>query len=343
MPEKHAATDMADRRKGGTIVSNHAHHAPASQRGLKLAAWVTGAYFLFEISVGLYTGSVMVIVDAFHTFSAVGGVVLALVAQKIARRPPTYRQTFGGQRAEVIGALMNGAALLVMALVALAMGAMRLYSPIELPTTPMFVVAMVGVLTEVWLIALMFRDQKEDINTRGAFWHVVQTFLGSFGIIIAALVIYFTDFLLIDPILGMTFGLMVLAASWGVLRDAISILMENAPEDVDVESVCRALEEIPGVAHVHHPHAWTLTSGKHIFSAHLRLDPVTHTQRQEAILDEGQSLLASRFGFHFATLQLETAARDERGTEDLDLAQGREDNAGSGGHSAHQHDHKNED
>jgi len=250
----------------------HGHHAPTSKRGLKIAAWVTGFYFIFEMGVGLYTGSVMVIVDAAHTFSAVGGVVLALFAMKIARRPATYQQTFGGQRAEIIGALLNGMALLVMALVALTMGAIRLNAPIELPTTPMFVVAAVGMLTEIWLIALMFKDQKADINTRGAFWHVMQTFLGSFGIIAAALVIHFTGFLLIDPILGMAFGVMVLLASWGILRDSIHILMENPPSDIDLEAVIDYLTALPGVDHVHHPHAWTLTSGKPLFSAHLRLE-----------------------------------------------------------------------
>jgi cobalt-zinc-cadmium efflux system protein len=116
-------------------MSDHTHHVPSAggKRGLKLAAWVTGAYFFFELGVGLYTGSVMVLVDAAHTFSAVGGVVLALLARRIAQRPPSHRQTFGAQRAEIIGALMNGAALLVMAVVALTMGAMRLGSPIELP------------------------------------------------------------------------------------------------------------------------------------------------------------------------------------------------------------------
>ncbi len=300
---------------------DHQSHGPSSKRGLKIAAWVTGAYFLFELGVGLYTGSVMVLVDAAHTFSAVGGVVLSLVALRIARKPPTQRQTFGGQRAEIIGALLNGVALLVMALIAMGMGIMRLGSPIELPTTPMFVVAAVGMMTEVWLIALMFRDQKSDINTRGAFWHVVQTFMGSFGIVIAALVIYFTDFLLIDPILGIGFGVMVLIASWGILRDSISILMENTPADIDVEEVCTALEGLDGVHNVHHPHAWTLTSGTHLFSAHLRIDSDSTAEQQASILQEADTLLTEKFGFYFATLQLETFDLDEEGTHDIDLAE----------------------
>jgi len=295
------------------------HHAPRG-RGLKLAAWVTGAYFLFEMAVGLYTGSVMVIVDAAHTFSAVGGVILALVARRIAQRKATPAQSFGGQRAEIIGALLNGMALLVMAVVAITMGAMRLGSPIDLPTTPMFIVAAVGILTEVWLIALMYRDQKHDVNTRGAYWHVVQTFLGSLGIIVAALVIHFTGFMLIDPILGIAFGVMVLAAAWGVLRDSVSILMQNTPPEIDLTEICRRLRNIEGVRDVHHPHAWTLTSGRHIFSAHLRVDDDLAPAAQMRLLEQGESVLTGEFGIYFSTLQMETEDRDEPDAQAIDIA-----------------------
>lgn len=299
-------------------MSEHMHHAPKG-RGLKLAAWVTGAYFFFEMAVGLYTGSVMVIVDAAHTFSAVGGVVLALVARRIAQRKATPEQTFGGQRAEIIGALLNGMALLVMAAVAIAMGAMRLGAPIDLPTAPMFVVAAVGILTEVWLIALMFRDQKHDVNTRGAYWHVVQTFLGSLGIIVAALVIHFTGFLLIDPILGIAFGLMVLVAGWSVLRDSTSILMQNTPQGIDMNEICRQLRAIDGVRGVHHPHAWTLTSGRHVFSAHLRVDDDITPDAQMCLLERAEELLTDEFGIYFSTLQLETENREESGARAIDI------------------------
>ncbi|WP_209427857.1 cation diffusion facilitator family transporter [Pararhodobacter sp. SW119] len=299
-------------------MSDHMHHAPRG-RGLKLAAWVTGAYFFFEMGVGLYTGSVMVIVDAAHTFSAVGGVVLALVARRIAQRKATPQQTFGGQRAEIIGALLNGMALLVMAIVAITMGAMRLGSPIDLPTTPMFIVAAVGILTEIWLIALMYRDQKHDVNTRGAYWHVVQTFLGSLGIIVAALVIHFTGFLLIDPILGIAFGFMVLVAGWGVLRESISILMQNTPQEIDMTEICWQLRGLDGVLSVHHPHAWTLTSGRHIFSAHLRVADGLGADEQMRLLDQAEAMLEDEFGVYFSTLQLETEDRDEPGATAIDI------------------------
>ena len=122
----------------------HAGHLPTSGRALAISGWLTGIYFLIELGVGLWTGSVAVISDAFHTFSAVGGVLVAIIAARLAKRPADARRTFGWYRAEIIGALANGAFLLVMAILVIVMGVMRLGQPVELPTGPMFLVAAGG-------------------------------------------------------------------------------------------------------------------------------------------------------------------------------------------------------
>jgi len=126
--------------------SAHAMPSPSgnSDRALKISAWLTGVYFLIELGIGFYSGSIAVISDAFHTFSAVGGVVLAFVAARIAQRPATLDRTFGNYRAEIVGALLNGVFLAVMAVFVLVMGAMRLRHPIDLPTTPMLIAAAGG-------------------------------------------------------------------------------------------------------------------------------------------------------------------------------------------------------
>ena len=170
--------------------------------------------------------------------------------------------------------------------------------PIDLPTTPMLLAAAGGLATEVISLRLLYADQKGDLNIRGAFWHVIQTFVGSVLIIVTALVIEFTGFLLIDPLLGMAFGVVLIYAAWGILRDSAGILMEGAPADIDVGKVLRRLGELDGVADVHHVHAWTLTSNQHVFSAHLRLtDDADHT----VLLRTAHDLLRDEFGFHFST------------------------------------------
>ena len=186
--------------------SSHHGHMPSSGRGMAISAWLTGVYFVIEMGIGLWTGSIAVISDAFHTFSAVGGVLVAIVAARLARRPADADRSFGWYRAEIIGALVNGGFLLGMALVVIVMAAMRLSDPIELPTGPMLLAAAGGLVTEFISLGLIWKQSKSDLNVRGALWHIIQTFVGSLLIIVTALVIKFTGFLLIDPILGMAFG-----------------------------------------------------------------------------------------------------------------------------------------
>lgn len=233
----------------------HAGHMPSSDRALTISGWLTGLYFLVELGIGLWTGSIAVISDAFHTFSAVGGVLVAIVAARIARRPADLARTFGWYRAEIIGALTNGAFLLIMALIVIVMGAIRLGNPIELPTGPMLLAAAGGLITEFISLYLLFQQQGRDLNVRGAYWHIIQTFVGSLIIIVAALVIRFTGFLAIDPLLGIAFGLVLLWASWGILRDAAHLLMEGTPPGIDIAEVVAALSALDGVEDVHHVHS----------------------------------------------------------------------------------------
>lgn len=294
----------------------HAGHMPSSGRGMVISAWLTGIYFVIEMGIGLWTGSIAVISDAFHTFSAVGGVLVAIIAARLARRPADRNFSFGWFRSEIIGALVNGGFLLGMALVVIYMAAMRMGAPIDLPTGPMLLAAAGGLLTEFVSLGLIWKHSKSDLNVRGALWHIIQTFVGSLLIIVTALVIKFTGFLLIDPILGMGFGFVLLWASWGILRDSMRLLMEGTPEEIDLRHVVEALEALEGVKDAHHVHAWTLTSGRNVFSGHLRssedVDP-------HELLKKAYGMLKSEFGFFFVTLQIETRCLDESGAEEIDV------------------------
>ncbi len=284
--------------------------APGNQnaRALRIAGWLTGIYFFVELGIGIWTGSVAVLSDAFHTFSAVGGVLVAIVAGRFSTRPATRFQTFGLIRAEIVGALVNGFFLIGMAVLILGMGAMRVADPKELDTIPMLAAAGGGIVTEAISLSLLFTAQKTNLNIRGAYWHIVQTFVGSLIIIVSALVIMFSDFLRIDPILGMAFGLVLLWASWAIIRQSLSILLDNVPKDLDLNEVRTALQATPGVVNVHHLHAWGLTEGKNIVSTHVLVEP---RGDMEKIQQELQRLLKTRFGVFFSTIQTETEICEE--------------------------------
>lgn len=268
------------------------------------------------MGLGIYSGSVAVISDAFHTFSAVGGILLALIAGRIAMRPPDKYKTFGSLRAEIIGALLNGFFLLIMAIFVLSMGYMRLKNPIELPIAPMLIAAFGGLVTEAISIKLLFSGQKHNLNIKGAYWHVMQTFVGSIIIIIVAVVIKFTGFLAIDPILGMLFGLVLFYASLGIIKDSFNILLESVPKNVDVNKIKESLQSIEGVRDVHHIHAWMLTSGKNIFSAHIQIDDI---MKSKHILTKAHEILKEKYKFYFSTVQLEKECTDSGEAKHIDI------------------------
>lgn len=297
------------------------HGMEANARALKIVGWLTGIYFIIELGLGFYSGSVAVISDAFHTFSAVGGVLIALVANRISMRPPGSRHTFGMMRAEIAGALLNGMFLLLMAAYILWMGYNRLQMSIELPTGIMFLSAGGGLITEFISMGVMWKSLKGNINMKGAFWHVMQTFIGSIIIIVAAVVIKFTGWNPIDPILGMAFGLVLFGASWGIIKQSFDILLEKSPEDVDVDDVVSELQNIEFVEDVHHVHAWTLTSGKNLLMAHIK---ISKEANHETVLDKAYSILKDRFGFYFTTLQVENKCRALEDADAIDYA-GKED------------------
>ncbi|MEE9174045.1 MAG: cation diffusion facilitator family transporter [Thermoplasmata archaeon] len=286
-------------------------------RALKIGAWLTGVYFVIELGLAVISGSIAVLSDAFHTFSAVGGVVLALLAGRIAMRPANRYRTFGSFRAEILGALFNGVFLLGMAGLVFYMGILRLLNPTPVDSTFMIFAAIGGLVTESISLAFLYRGQKENLNMRGAYWHVVQTFVGSILIIVAAVVITFTGFLPIDPILGIGFGAVLVWASVGIIRESTGILMDAVPSDVDILDVQEALQGIPGVTDVHHIHAWALTSGRNLFSAHIHID---ETADNEAVLERAREAVRTQFGFYFSTLQVEKSCTYEEGAEEIDFA-----------------------
>ena len=276
--------------------------ATGDARALALSGVLTGAYFVIELIIGLWTGSVSVLSDAFHTFSAVGGVLLALAAMRFGQRTANTAQTFGYLRAEIIGALFNGLFLVVMAGVVLWMGWMRLRMPMDLPTGPMLWAAAGGLATEAVSFWLLYRRQQGSLNIKGAFWHILQTLVGSVIIIISALVIRFTGFLQIDPLLGMAFGLVLFWASWRIIRDSLAILLQGTPRDLDLNAAIDAIRRVPGVTGVHHVHAWSLTSGRNIFSGHVTVGEYASGQQ---VLQAVHDLLKQRFGIYFSTVQIE--------------------------------------
>ncbi len=237
--------------------------------------------------------------------SDVAALGLSLGALWLASRPPTARRTYGFQRAEVLAALANALALVIIAAYIFWEAIGRLSDPPEVDGGPMLAVAFVGLAANLTAAGLLYRQRAAGLNVRSALLHVAGDALSSLGVIAAALVILATGGLLADPVISLGIGILILVGSFRIAWEATQVLLEAVPPGLSVAEVQRALRAVPGVQGVHDLHVWTVTSGFVALSAHVETD---QGRDQHDVLVDLRLLLSRRFGIDHATIQLETAA-----------------------------------
>lgn len=284
-------------------------------QALKISAVLIFIYFIFEIAVALTTGSLSLLADAGHEFSTFIAIGISLLAIRLSQAPATATRTFGLLRTEVFAALINGLLLLAMAGFIIVQGVERINHPMEVPSLPMFVMAVGGIGLEIASLVIMYRGQKEDLNIRGSFWHVVNAFLGSLAVIIAAIFIEVGKIYVADAWAGILFAIILVYAAYGIIKDAVRILLDATPTDVDLEKVVGELKSLPGVIGVHHVHARTLTSHIKTFSCHLIIQDITHSA---AILKAAKEITDHKYQFNLSTIQLEEKDLAEMDTKSLE-------------------------
>jgi cobalt-zinc-cadmium efflux system protein len=279
-------------------------HAGERHRGrLWCAAALLALFMVVEAVAALATGSLALLSDAGHMFTDVLGIAMALAAITAAGRVATDSQrTFGLYRLEVLAALANSALLAVVAGVVVVQAIRRFTDPPDVPAGSMLVVAIGGLIVNIVAFWLLRAGAKESINVRGAYLEVVGDLLGSVGVIIAAVIIAVTGWAYADPIVAVVVALMILPRTFALGRSAVRILVQAAPEHLDVAVVRDRLAAVPGVCDVHDLHVWTLTSGMDVASAHLSLDPAAELG---TVLATAREALHEDFAIDHATLQVE--------------------------------------
>jgi cobalt-zinc-cadmium efflux system protein len=283
----------------------HAHRHEARRgttRTLAAVLALTLGFAAVEAVGGWLTGSLALLADAGHMLSDASSLGLALFATWLAARPATPRRSFGFQRAEILAALANGVALVAIGLLVLVEAYRRLDDPPEVRGTPMLAVAVAGLAVNAVAAVLLHRHGGESLNVTAALRHVLADLAASVGVIVAALVILTTGWETVDPLVGALVGLLVLASSYRVLRDSVSILLETTPRGIDADSVGHAMAATPEVVDVHDLHIWTITSGFPALSAHVLVSPGADCH---AIRRQLERTLDERFGIDHTTLQVE--------------------------------------
>ncbi|MFI6697972.1 cation diffusion facilitator family transporter [Streptomyces sp. NPDC050509] len=297
----------------------HSHGGPpagtatAAYRGrLRIALGITLSVMVVEIIGGIVSDSLALIADAAHMATDAVGLGMALLAIHFAARPADESRTFGYARAEILAALAN-------CLLLLGVGGYLLYEAVERFITPpetrgglTIVFALIGMAANLVSLSLLTRGQSESLNVRGAYLEVLADTLGSFAVLVSAGIILATGWQLADPIAGLLIGLMIVPRTVKLLRETLNVLLEAAPKDVDMSEVRAHMLALPGVADVHDLHAWTITSGMPVLSAHVvvdqdALDAVGH----EKMLHDLQGCLGHHFDVEHCTFQLEPRGHAE--------------------------------
>jgi cobalt-zinc-cadmium efflux system protein len=302
---------------------DHGHAGPggtaaAAYRGRLLAVLgITVSVLVVEVVVGLFSGSLALLADAAHLATDALGIGLALFAVWMAGRTPTVRRTFGWQRAEVLAAGVNALLLLGLAGAVVVEAIRRLADPPPIEAGAVLVVGALGLVANAVGLALLARGQKESLNVRGAFLEVLGDTLGSVAVLVAAAVVLITGDERADPIASLAIAVLIVPRAITLLRDTAEVLLEATPRGVDLAEVRRHMLAQPGVVDVHDLHAWTITSGVPVLSAHVTVDgAVLSDGCGGGILDRLHHCLREDFDVEHSTFQLEPAGhRDHEGAD----------------------------
>lgn len=279
-------------------------HSPAStnKRRLAFVFGLTLLYLAAEVVGGLLTHSLALLADAGHMLTDVAGLGLALFAIRFAERAATPERTYGYYRFEILAALTNAVVLIGISLYILYEAWQRFRNPPEVASGGMLIVALIGLAVNIAGMLILRSGAQESLNMKGAYFEVISDMLTSVGVIVAGLIMLTTGWYYADPLISAGIGLFILPRTWALLKDAVGVLLEGTPSDVNLAALREAIAGVTGVADVHDLHVWALTSGVNAMSAHVALaDGAAHDEVLAAVNER----ITSGFKITHTTVQVE--------------------------------------
>jgi len=298
---------------------NHDHSRPHEdadrpiKRRLQLSIVLTAIIFIAELVGGYYTNSLALMSDAAHVFMDVFALGLSLAAIYIAELPPTETRTYGLHRVEVFVSWANSLVLILVTLFIFYSAYQRFGNPQPVETTGMLIVAVIGLVVNLLVAVWLMSYAEHDLNIKSAYFHVVGDAAASVGVIVCAVVIYFTGWLFVDPLISDLIGAIILVGSFNIMYDASHILLEGVPKGMNLGRVIGDIKESNGVSGVHSIHVWSICNNVHALSAHLDIDPLQRSRTGE-IFNEVNERLAATHHIFYTTLQAECTGCDTNDT-----------------------------
>jgi cobalt-zinc-cadmium efflux system protein len=285
----------------------HSHLREAAKhttQRLSLSLFLTLAFVVLEAGAGIFANSLALLTDAAHNLTDVIALGLTWFAVRITSQPANAQRTYGYHRAGILVALLNSTTLVLISLGIFYEAYRRFLNPPEVESNILIGVGLIAVVINLVTAILVHRGSKHDLNLRSAFVHLMGDVLSTVGAVIAGVIIYFTNANWLDPLVSVLIGFLILYNAWGILRDAVDILLESTPRDVNIPAMVKDIAQVNGVLGVHDIHVWSLTQSLRTMSAHILTDDV-HISTGAEIQRQINELLSHRYNIVHATLQLE--------------------------------------
>ena len=285
------------------------HHPPSHSYGWAFATGVSLnlGFVVVEAFFGWYSGSLALLADAGHNLSDVLGLLVAWGGYALAKLPPSPQRTYGWRGSTILGAVFNGLLLLV-AVGGIAWEALgRLAEPTQVPAGMVIAVATIGVVINTGTALLFVRGSKTDLNLRGAYLHMAADALLSLGVVLAGVVIMWTQWSWVDPVLSLVIAAVIFLGTWGLLKDSVHLALQAVPPDIDFEEVHDALATLPNVTEVHDLHVWAVSTTEVAMTAHL-VRP--NLENDDQLLKDASDMLYSQFNIDHTTIQIERSVSD---------------------------------
>ncbi|MDR4512477.1 MAG: cation diffusion facilitator family transporter [Nitrososphaeraceae archaeon] len=283
----------------------HFHLSMGSQdKNLKFILLLSISFIFVEVIGGLLLNSLVLIADAGHMFVDICGLFLAWFAIKFSQKPATPHKTYGFYRVEILAALLNGIIVTLVVSYIIYEGYLDLFSSDKIiEPIPIIIIGVIGLGINIIGISLLKNDAKKNLNIEGAYLEVIKDAIGSIAIILTGIVLYFTNFYLIDPLISIILVLFIIPRIWLLVKKSIHILMEGVPPNISYEEVKKSILDIKGVTGIFDLHIWTISSNQNALTAHVVISDMT---KSNLILKEIMSILENKFRISHNTIQLET-------------------------------------
>jgi cobalt-zinc-cadmium efflux system protein len=281
------------------------HHHPVNVKNLLAATFLNLVITVLEVAGGLLSGSLALLSDALHNLSDTFATFVAYMATVIGKREANQKKTFGYKRVEILAALLNAVILIVMSAYLLKEAWERWNDPQEINSLIMLVVAMIGLLANLYAVIILKKDAHKSINVKAAYIHLIGDSLSSVVVIVGGVLIQIFKIYWIDPVITVLISIYIIRSGFLILKQSVNILMQSAPDNLDLAGIKHKVEQLPDVANIHHLHAWMLTDNEIHLEAHIEINKDLKLSQVKSVQREIERFLLTDFKVNHVTLQFE--------------------------------------